>query len=617
MAYRQLDELSNMFNQNNFIQLDEILKLSRVKSGLKNVLIINNSIEQIQRMSSSVIRSFDTTNWLNNNEDLFDKIPSGINIYSPEIIVNFSTKQDNLLETTYNLNSTLKYLYNENIISPINKTLSDYKNWINKDLEDIISSFKLIVFTMENQDDLRLIKDSVQKFKGKMIEFEKNLSLNKERFNSFINDLKINSNKFPDYHYLMYNESKKYIDSATSLSSSSPSFYKIQNFISEKFLNLVDLLTIDNSLYESKSKSDKTIDIRDFVNKCTPNEADLNNIPKLYLQLFSKDANPNTFFSGFITKQISSFKKAISKKLNSDQNLVVISGESRSGKTYLIKNIIKSLDNKNCYAIEPPSHFFKEPLIDEVSKLLHLVNNTSFDPLYLDKLSDNSIVFLNDFDLWWRKSPNGYDLIKSWLEIFKNYNNKLIFVIEVNNLFLKSLMINTSIEDCVLKFISSSFFSNKQLENIVKHKNSLVGIDVYNNGTKINFAKSIRSSLNFNKIHDLVEGNIGWFNNFWISSLTLKENNSLEFYNDFKTSFPSIFNDLELIILLQIFLHKRINLKHLEEYFSGWEDSEITEHISFFKTEKILFIDGNYAEISPYVMPYLNKYLKENNLILN
>jgi len=617
MAYRQLDELSNMFNQNNFIQLDEILKLSKVKSGLNKASVINNTIDQIQRISSSIIRSLDTTNWLNNNEDIFDKIPSEINIYSPEIMINFSTKQDNLLETTYNLKSTLKYLYNENIISPINKTLSDYKDWINKDLEDIISSFKLIVFTMENQDDVRLIKDSVQKFNGKMIEFEKNLSLNKERFNSFINDLKINANKFPDYQYLMSNESKKYIDSATPLSSSSPSFYKIQNYISEKFLLLIDLLTIDNSLNESKSKSDKTIAIRDFINKCTPNEIDLNNIPKLYLQLFSKDANPNTFFSGFITKQISSFKKAISKKLNSNQNLVVISGESKSGKTYIIKNIIKSLDNKNCYAIDPPSHFFKEPLVDEVSKLLHLVNDTSFDPLYLDKLPDNSVIFLNDFDLWWRKSSNGYDLIKSWLEIFKVHNNKLFFVIEVNNLFLKSLMINTSIEDCVLKFISSSFFSNKQLENIVKHKNSLVGIDVYNNGAKINFAKSIRSSLNFNKIHDLVEGNIGWFNNFWISSLTHKENNSLEFYNDFKISFPPIFNDLELIILLQIFLHKKINLKHLEEYFLIWEDSEIAEHISFFKTEKILFIDGNYAEISPYILPYLNKFLKQNNLILN
>ena len=177
MAYRQLDELSNMFNQNNFIQLDEILKLSKVKSGLNKASVINNTIEQIQRISSSIIRSLDTANWLNNNEDIFDKIPSEINIYSSEIIINFSTKQDNLLETTYNLKSTLKYLYNENIISPINKTLSDYKDWIIKDLEDIISSFKLIVFTMENQDDVRLIKDSVQKFNGKMIEFEKNLSL--------------------------------------------------------------------------------------------------------------------------------------------------------------------------------------------------------------------------------------------------------------------------------------------------------------------------------------------------------------------------------------------------------------------------------------------------------
>ena len=56
------------------------------------------------------------------------------------------------------------------------------------------------------------------------------------------------------------------------------------------------------------------VNYRDFINKCTPSEVDLNNIPKLYLQLFSKDANPNKFFSGFITKQISSFKKAISKK---------------------------------------------------------------------------------------------------------------------------------------------------------------------------------------------------------------------------------------------------------------------------------------------------------------
>ncbi len=176
-----------------------------------------------------------------------------------------------------------------------------------------------IIVTLYYKNFIRFDPD-LKKFKDKIIEFEKNLSLNKERFNSFINDLKSNASKFPDYQYLMSNESKKYIDSATPLSSSSPSFYKIQNFISEKFLLLIDLLTIDNSLNELKSKSDKTIAIRDFINKCTPSEDDLNNIPKLYLQLFSKDANPNTFFSGFITKQISTFKKAISKKLNSNQN---------------------------------------------------------------------------------------------------------------------------------------------------------------------------------------------------------------------------------------------------------------------------------------------------------
>ena len=40
-----------------------------------------------------------------NNEDIFDKIPSEINLYSPEILDNFLLKQNNLIEKKFNLKS--------------------------------------------------------------------------------------------------------------------------------------------------------------------------------------------------------------------------------------------------------------------------------------------------------------------------------------------------------------------------------------------------------------------------------------------------------------------------------------------------------------------------------
>ena len=233
----------------------------------------------------------------------------------------------------------------------------------------------------------------------------------------------------------------------------------------------------------------------------------------------------------------------------------------------------------------------------------------------LEVLDSGSIVFLNDFDLWWRKNTNGYNAINNWLKIFKQYENKLVFIIEINNNFLHHLKINSEIDKYVSKYISTVDFSKKQLESIVKYKNSLAGIDIYNKGNKINFSKSLRSALNFNKINTITTGNIGWFNNFWIASIVKNETNSFEFSNDFKTTFPDVLNNVEIMVLLHVFLHKKIDLKHLKEYFSSWDEALIAEYISFFKAENILSVEGSYIEISQYVIPYLHLYFSNKNLI--
>ena len=615
LAIKQINELSIILNKNTFIEVEELLNLSSKKSLLKKQIDINNWVDKLERTFGSIIRSLDPKNWMIISDGIFEKIPSEINLYPTKVLDNFLIKQNNLIEKQFNLKSSLQFLFSENIIFPISKAAEDYKEWLSEKIEELISSFKLVVFTIDNQKSPELLKDAKKKLILKIEEFKKTSNLKNERLNSCFEDLKINSRKFSDYHFLLSNESKKYVDSS-SLSSKS-GLVNIQNFISEKFLSFIDFVSIDEPLKELRSQSDKIKIIRNFVQDCNPTKTQLDDLPKLYLQLFTNSSKPNNFFSEFIENKIYEIKKSLSSKSIKSQNVIVVSGESKSGKTYILNNLVESLKEKNCFAVDPPNNVLKSSVQKQLAKLLHKVNDTSSKLIDLEELDNGTIVFLNDFDLWWRKNLNGYNAINNWLEIFKQYKNKLVFIIEINNNFLHHLKINSEIDNYVSKYISTVDFSKKQLESIVKYKNSLAGIDIYSKGNKINFSKSLRSALNFNKINTITNGNIGWFNNFWIASIVKNETNNFEFINDFKTTFPDFLNNVEIMVLLQIFLHKKIDLKYLKEYFSNWDEALIAEYISFFKAENILSIEGSYIEINQYVLPYLYLYFSNKNLIAN
>ena len=139
-----------------------------------------------------------------------------------------------------------------------------------------------------------LLKDAKKKLILKIEEFDKNSKLKNERLNSYFEDLKVSTRKFSDYHFLLSNESKKYVESSSS--SSKSALVSIQNFISEKFLSFVDLVSVEEPPKELRSQSDKINIIRNFVQDCNPTKTQLDDLPKLYLQLFNNSSKPNNFF---------------------------------------------------------------------------------------------------------------------------------------------------------------------------------------------------------------------------------------------------------------------------------------------------------------------------------
>ena len=122
LATKQINELSIVLNKNTFSEIEDLLNVSSKKSLLKKQIDINNWIDKLERTFGIILRSLEPNNWMIISEDIFDKIPSEINLYSAEVIDNFQIKQNNLIEKQFNLKSSLQFLYSENIIFPIRST---------------------------------------------------------------------------------------------------------------------------------------------------------------------------------------------------------------------------------------------------------------------------------------------------------------------------------------------------------------------------------------------------------------------------------------------------------------------------------------------------------------
>ena len=284
-----------------FNELENYLILIKEKAHQKSLKNLDHSIELLEIDLINFKRRLNNNSWQISYNDFFNKIPEEIKIYSSADLNYFFNTQSNLSEKNYNLKNSLLHIYNENIIFNLDKISENLKKWAFQELESIISSFKLVSFTHSNRNE-DILSDSKKKLIHNIELFNQNLILKKERLVSKLGDLKIKVDKLNDYSFLSLNESKKYV----SLDQDANSFWNfenLQNYFSEKFISLLDLLSVEKIQEYQPSKNDQLNLLRDFIEYRIPSKKNLKQIPKLYLQLFSNDTKPNSFFSSFISNQ--------------------------------------------------------------------------------------------------------------------------------------------------------------------------------------------------------------------------------------------------------------------------------------------------------------------------
>ena len=582
----------------NAYSLRTVKNLSKIITSFEDALAYTN--RAIQPLVSKV-----------ETRSLVEKFPSEIDLYPLDSISSFKEKQTNLVEKTFYLNSTLNSIYQKEIALKIKSISAENSTWLKDNTEDLINNFKLLVFTLENQDNKKLVIEVKDKLKEKIKDFKNNISSFIERVEVQREELNKTATLFLNENYIFKNSSRREVKSITNENLISNKIKNSQTYFSVQINKILDRFSKEDSDSFIIGKSERLLRIKDFIKSVSIDASLHKGNAQTYIQLFNTLAQPNQLYDSFIGKHLELLKEVAQNHTELNENIVMVSGDPSSGKSYLINSFIKTQKQQTCFTMYSKNEILQ--LKTDFNSIQLIDSNNQF--VQLNDIKSGSVVVINDLELYWKKTNDGLKQINLLLTLINSYP-KILFVIECNILLLSLLNECTDLGKDVISYIQTASFSSDNIEKVLVEKNKISGKSIHLKGDQFKFGTFGKFQVNAKKLESLSGGNIGWLNTIWMSFLSYDESGEIELNPNYESYFPDVFSDEDLQILLQLYWHKKLSLGSFNLFFHHWGEDRVNQVLGFLKNQNLITSLDDYFEINKVILPYLKTFFINKNYII-
>ena len=422
---------------------------------------------------------------------LVEKFPSEIDLYPLDSISGFKEKQTNLVEKTFYLNSTLNSIYQKEIALKIKSISAENSTWLKDNTEDLINNLKLLVFTLENQDNKKLVLEVKDKLKEKIKDFKNNISSFIDRVEVQREELNKTATLFLNENYIFKNSSRREVKSTTNENLISNKIKNSQTYFSVQINKILDRFSKEDLDSFIIGKSERILRIKDFIKSVSIDASLHKGNAQTYIQLFNTLAQPNQLYDSFIKKQLELLNQITQNHIQLNENIVLVSGDPSSGKSYLINSFIKTQKQPKCFTMHAKNEML--PLNIASNSLQLMDSNNQF--VQLKNIESGSIVIINDLELYWRKTSGGLKQINHLLKLIKSYP-EVLFILECNVLLLSHLNECTNLSENVISYIQTSSFSSDNIEKALDEKNKISGKSIIMKGDQFKFGTFSKFQVN-------------------------------------------------------------------------------------------------------------------------
>ncbi len=632
-----ISEIENIYDELLINKLNEfILFLNKyqkeIKSNTKPEFSINpdefideQNIFQIKEKFESSIRKL---------KYAVRKFPEKITVISDNSYNNYLIEQFEGVDVlNVSASRLLDYILQNDLIEPIQKLI----NSIPEDLKAIQSSSRDIIrhidFNIrqkgvyEHSELDTYFSEMTELFGEQKQKTENLLSLAKKQKTEIIQSISSQLNTiFNQLSHSSFTKSgvniKQYIKEQTSLKRKSISLRTKSSIINgfkkqiEQFWYRQSIgVLVSKSVSKNTSGDTRVNKILNLVEHISFDKAIINKLPFYYKQLFlRKQYYYNEFWFGR-EKGLKDAEIAIERYNSGFKGGLLILGESGSGKTFFSHYISsKYFNSQNTYIVNPPFSGSISPKTFKANIEKAVDVYGTYDEIF-EKIPKKSVIIIDDLELWWEKNLNGYEVVKIILELIRNYSSKCFFIANLNTYTYEFIKKIIKIENSFLNIIECDYFDAKTIKNIVLFRHNSGNLNLLNSkGEKI---RPIGEARFFSNIFNLSQGNINTALHLWLSSITEIKNDTIKIRN-IKHVDSTVLLNLPAdwyIVLVQLFLHKRLNRKSLSGVLmkSDIETDVLTD--ALLRTGLIIEEKVNTFIINPQLYIYIRKALIEKNMI--
>ncbi|MFH1321856.1 MAG: hypothetical protein ABII90_14545 [Bacteroidota bacterium] len=274
-------------------------------------------------------------------------------------------------------------------------------------------------------------------------------------------------------------------------------------------------------------------------------------------------------------------------------------------------------------------------------------------------LPQNCAVIINDLELWWERSKNGFDIINSIVNLINDYGNKCFFIINVNSHSFRFINHIQPIDNYFLSIIECEPFNAEELKDIILFRHKSTGLkfelDSPQNGHSSLGGKCNESNISgwrqarlFSKYFNYSRGNVGVALQAWISNIKkvivddkrLSRQGKEEAVGRLLIEQPKL-PDIErlkylkpdwALLIIQFVLHKRLTLEKLQRIIkteSQVHEGETKQHLSTNENSLMRQIntlkragivvenarDSSVLELNQFIRPHLVNELVDRGIL--
>jgi len=341
------------------------------------------------------------------------------------------------------------------------------------------------------------------------------------------------------------------------------------------------------------------------------------NLPFYYKHLFLRKQNYSIDFLVGREHEIAKANQYIMNYRNGFRKSLLIKGERHSGKSFIANVIIdRYFDREKAFFISPPEAGSTNYNDFTLSVRQSFDNDFSVER-NLRSLESNSVVVIEDFELWWERIYQAESTAQKILDLARKYQNQITFIFIVNSLSFNIINKIIPMDSYFSSLIECGPMSSEKIGKMILTRHKIGNLKFELNGKNQDNFHTWNYAKLFNKYFTLSDGNPGLCLQMWINNIEDIQDKIIKIRTP-KTLDNSIFEHLtqqQNMVLLNIIIHNSVNISKLIRIMSISKD---TAKITLNNLVSMGLITNNSNNI--YKLDRINhhrvvKYFKQNNIL--